>query len=204
MHLAGACLKRCRKMLAELREEFVVRLELIAPRWTIDARQLSVLRGRDLLEALPVQVFEARHGAERRIDAMPVSLATLEHPLQHAHVLAEARPDELALSVATEPVHAENARRMLDRASHLQPMIEIVAHVVATEGEHRQLVAPHYAHLAGDRSGGFRTERGRHVDAFFPARRFDDERHRRGAASAEKESYDRHAFRILPLRFHRM
>src|SRR5689334_23462616 len=107
-------------MLAQLLEELVVGLELIAPCRTIDAGQLGVLRGRDLLEALPVEVLETRHRAKGCVRALALALNALDDPLQHPHVLAKSRPDELALCVAAEPVDAEDPGRLADRAAHLQ------------------------------------------------------------------------------------
>ena len=78
--------------------------------------ELGELRRRQLLQARPVQILVARHDAERRFDALRAALAALDDPFQHAHVLAEARPDELAVRVAAEPVDAENLRRLLHRA----------------------------------------------------------------------------------------
>src|SRR5436190_20658400 len=110
-------------MFAELLEQLIVRLELILPGCRVDARQLGILRWRKFFQPLPVQILEAGHGAERRLDAAPATLAALDDPLQHAHVFAEPRPDEFALGVAPEPVDAEDSRRVLDRATHLQPVL---------------------------------------------------------------------------------
>src|ERR1051325_9814291 len=120
-------------MAAEVREPPVVRLQLVLPRAGIDARQLRELRARELVEAFKVEVLEARHDAEGRLHAAPAAEAALDYPLQHAHVLAEPGPDELAFFVAAEPVDAEDSRRLLHRAAHLQPVVEVVAHVVAAE-----------------------------------------------------------------------
>src|ERR1043166_8163340 len=120
----------------------------------VDATELRVLRLRKLLKAFPVQILEARHDAKRRIDAAREPLAALDDPLQHAHVLAESRPDELSLSIASEPVHAEDARRLLYGAAHPQPMVEVVAHVVAAEGKHGHRIAPPHPPFAGDRGRG--------------------------------------------------
>src|SRR3954466_6284051 len=88
VHSAAPRFERRGKMLAKFFEKLVVRLELIAPGRRVDASQLSILRGRELLEPLPVEVFEAGHRAQRRVLAMRTSLAALDHPLQHAHVFA--------------------------------------------------------------------------------------------------------------------
>src|SRR5439155_3779438 len=100
VHPAAARFQCLRQMLTELAEELVVRLELFLPCGSIDARELCVLRRRHLLlETGPGEIFEARHDAKRSLDALRAALAALRDPLQHAHVLAEARPDELAVRV---------------------------------------------------------------------------------------------------------
>jgi hypothetical protein len=113
------------------------------------------------------------------LDAARPALAALDDPAQDAHVLAEPRPDELAVRVAPEPVHAEDLGLLLDRAAHPEPVPEVVAHVVAAKREHRHGIAAHDADLAGDRRRGLGAQRGRHVDAFLPTRRLDHQRHGR-------------------------
>ena len=56
-----------------------------------------------LLMALPLV---ARGGAEGMRFAAAASLHALDHPLQHAHVLAIARPDEFAVCTFAEPIDA--------------------------------------------------------------------------------------------------
>src|ERR1044071_2433192 len=120
--------------------------ELLLPRRAIDARKLCVLRRRELrFDPRPGEVFEARHDPERCLDSRGIALAAARDPLKHAHVLAEARPDELAFRVAAEPVHPEDLRRTREAAAHLQPVAEVVAHVVATESKHRHRIAPDHA-----------------------------------------------------------
>ena len=80
-------------------------------------RMTSAKRSASNVSARPVEVLVARHEAERRRRrACARPRAALDDPLQHAHVLAEARPEELAVGVLAEPVDAEDARRMRDRA----------------------------------------------------------------------------------------
>src|SRR5438270_3004374 len=62
-----------------------------------------------------------------------------EHPRQHARVLAEARPQEAAVLVLAEPVDVEDLRQLrAGRAPDLQPVGEVVGHVVAAERKHRE------------------------------------------------------------------
>jgi hypothetical protein len=51
---------------------------------------------------------------DRRLDGLGLVPASSEDPFQYAQVLAEARPDELAVLVAAEPVDLEDLRRMLE------------------------------------------------------------------------------------------
>src|SRR5204863_2610181 len=151
-----------------------------------------------------IKVFVAWHQAKRCF--FHIARATtgpLDDPLQHAHVLAKSRPHKSALRVAPKPVDAEDLRRMLHSAAHVQPVSEIVAHVIATEREHRHRIAPHDAHLSGNRGGRFGAERGRHIDTLFPAGSLDDEWYRGGARTTENESRNGNALRILPFRLHR-
>ena len=71
-------------------------------------------------------------------------MQTVDDPLEHAHVLAEPGPEEVAVVVTAEPVDAEDARRAGDVPSHVQPVGEVVAHVVAAERQHRHGVAPRW------------------------------------------------------------
>ena len=50
-------------------------------------------------------------------------------------------------------------------------MVEVVAHVVAGEGQHRERVAADHALLAERSGGGLRAHRRGHVDAVGPVER---------------------------------
>src|SRR6266850_7152466 len=104
VHAATARLECCRQTLAELAEQLVVRSKLLLPRRGIDPLELGVLCGGQLFQPTPIEVLEPGHFAERCLDAACTPPATLENPLQNAHVLAEPRPDELAVCVAPKPV----------------------------------------------------------------------------------------------------
>ena len=120
-------------------------------------------------------------------DAAGRAFDAFQHPLQHAHIVAEARPDEVALLVGAEPVHAEDARRVRQPRPDVEPVLEVVAEVVAAEGEHREGVPTHHPHRTEGRRRRLRAHRGRHVDALGPAARFRDERHSGGPPAAEDE-----------------
>ena len=129
--------------------------------------------------------------------ARPLARSTIH--LQHAHVLAEARPEELAALVLAEPVDAEDARRVRDLAAELQPVVEVVGHVVAAERQHRERVAPHLPDRPGGRGRRLRAHRRGQVDAVGPVERLVDQRDRVAAPAAEDERRDRHALRVVPV-----
>ncbi len=60
-------------------------------------------------------------------------MTTINDPLENAHILAKSGPQELAVVILAKPVDRENARRVLHVSAGLQPVIEIVADVVAAE-----------------------------------------------------------------------
>ena len=165
----------------------------------VDAEQLAHRLGGDL-EALGVDLALGRQQADRGLDRLGLAVAAAEDPLEHAAVLAEAGPEELAVGVFAEPVDVEDARQLRALAlADLQPVGEVVAHVVAAEGQHRHRVEAQLADLAGGGGGRLRGHRRAHEDAVLPVEGFVDQRHHGGAAAAEEEGVDRHAGRVLPL-----
>ena len=92
------------------------------------------------------------------------------------------------------------AGRLAERALHLDPVAEVVAHVVAAEGQHRHRVATDLADGARGGGGHFRSHRGADVDAGAPVECLVDQRHRRRATAAEDDRADRARLRVLPVR----
>src|SRR4030095_16255239 len=50
----------------------------------------------------------------------------LDYPLEHAHVLAGARPEEATVRVAAEPVHTEDLRRIGHTRARREPGGEVI------------------------------------------------------------------------------
>src|SRR5215217_2277881 len=191
-------LELVRQLVPELGEVLVQARQLPAPFLGVHAQQLrDRLVGQ--IEARCVERVARRHQADRRLLRPSLAVAALEHPREHAAVLAEARPQELA-AVLAEPVDHEDLRQLRAlAAADLEPVPEVVGHVVAAEGQHRHRVE---AQLA-DRTGGSGRLLGAHdrahEHAVLPVERLGHERHHRGAASAEQERVDRHALGVLPV-----
>ena len=79
-------------------------------------------------------------------------------------------------------------------------MAPIIAHVVAAERQHRHRIAPHHAHGAGSRRGGFGRQCRAQKSAMLPVEGLIDQRNQFLPARAEKNRADRHAFGLFPLR----
>src|SRR5581483_4220207 len=89
-----------------------------------------------------------RHVADRSVDTPAAATDSLDHPLEHAAVVAVAGPEELAVGALAEPVHPEQLRELRAlAATDRQPVGEVVAHVVTAERQHRERVE---AQLADD------------------------------------------------------
>ena len=95
----------------------------------------------------PSSVSASRVGTNPigRFRRLPFAFHALENPFQHARIVPEARPQKLAVGAPAEPVHVENLRRVGNLSAHVQPVLEIVAHVVAAEGQHGHGIAPRHA-----------------------------------------------------------
>ena len=73
--------------------------------------------------------LDRRDEADRRLDALDLAVAAAEDPLQHAAVLAEAGPQELAVVVLAEPVDVEDLRQLrgVGLRADREPVREVVA-----------------------------------------------------------------------------
>src|SRR5262245_58742183 len=87
-----------RELVAELRQVLADLLELLAQQVGVDGEQrLELLRVE--VETGRVEVLGARDPAGRRLAGLGVAVEPAEHPLEHARVLAEPGPQELAVVV---------------------------------------------------------------------------------------------------------
>src|SRR5437764_498366 len=104
--------QRLRHALAQLLEPFRLRLELVLPGCEVNFGQRPEGRLAHA-HASPVDVLMSRHPSERRFHGTCATANTLDDPLEHAHVFAEPRPQELAAVTAAEPVDAKDVRTFL-------------------------------------------------------------------------------------------
>ena len=186
------------KTLCQQLEVLLVSQQLRTP---FDIVDLDCLLKRRLAhrQALQVHVLVPRADTEHVVHAASCRpVHPTKNPLQHAHVLSVAGPQEVFLRVATEPVHAEDLRRRRHLLLHVEPMLEVVTHVVAAERKHCKRVAAHYPQLPEGRRRRLRAHSRRHVHSLRPRPRLRHQRHRRGAPPAEDEGVDDNARRVVP------
>src|SRR5262249_49517845 len=117
-------------------------------------------------------------------------------------ILAVSGPEKLAVLALAKPIHAEDPRRLRDLAAEVEPVREIIAHVIAAEGKHREWIAAYLADIAEGGGGHFGAHCRGHVNAECPVEGLLDQRHNAIAASAENESRDRYALRIIEIFVH--
>ncbi len=152
------------------------------------------------VQAGPVEILEAGHPPDPGLLRQGAAADAVDDPLQHAHVLAEAGPHEPPVGVLPEPVHVEDLGRLAQRALHLDPVPEVVAHVIAAERPHRHRIAADGPDTTDGCRRRLRAHRRTDVDPGCPIERLIDERHGRRAAAAEHERADRHAIRVVEAR----
>src|SRR6202035_1507882 len=109
------------------------------------------------------------------------------------------RLQEFSVRALAEPIYMENFGWMRDALAHVEPVTEVVAHVVAAEGKHGHLVSPCYAHVSGDCRGCSRRLRGGNVDAMLPAHRFVYQGSQARATAAKYECRNGHSLRLSPV-----
>src|ERR1700722_10632092 len=185
-------------MVVEGEEEFFVAHDLLLPLGAVYLLE-HIEGGARKVETVPVDVFEVRSPADRRLLAEGAATDTVDDPLEDAHVFAVAGPEEFAVIALAEPVDVEDARGGGEVALHAEPVTEVVAHVIAAEGEHGHGVATYFAGDAGRGRSGLGAHGGADVDAGGPVEGLIDEGHGGGATAAEDEGGDGDAGGVLPV-----
>ena len=92
---------------------------------------------------------------------------------------------------------------MRNAAAQFQPILKVVAHVVAAERQHGHRIAPRDAERARRRGGCLRSERRADVNAVIPIQCFVNERRKFRSASAKNERRNRDSLIVFPMRRNR-
>src|SRR4051812_49892738 len=121
-----------RERVEQLEVQIVVRGEFRDPFVLFGRHHRIELRFGEI-DAAPIEIFISRHPAERSFDRDGATVDAVDNPFEDAKVIAEARPEKLAILATAEPVDVEHPRRARQPSAEFQPVIEVVAHVVAAE-----------------------------------------------------------------------
>jgi len=94
------------------------------------------------IETREIERTEGRYVTDRRTTGIGRSVDTLTDPLEYARVLAETRPQELARRRALdEPVDVVDLGAVeAHESTKVEPMLKVVAHVVAAEWQHGERI----------------------------------------------------------------
>ena len=130
---------------------------------------------------------------------MRSALASLDDPLENPHVVSKSGPEEFSLGTLPEPVHVEDAWKMLHQPAHLEPVSKVIPHVIAAEWQHGHRIAAHLTDRPRSGRGHFGSDGGSEIDAVNPVEGLEDQRHRRCTASTEDHGADPHPFGIFPV-----
>src|SRR5260370_29937905 len=101
-----------------------MRLELLLPLGRVDAKR-TLDRFAAGLEAAEIEVPQTRHEADRRLHRARATGRAVDDPLEHAHVLAVARPQVAPVVALAEPVHQEDLRPPRHATEHREPRAEV-------------------------------------------------------------------------------
>src|SRR5665213_1928374 len=138
-----------RQLVAERRPVLTHLRQLRQPAVGVDLEQLGHHLRRDV-ETLGIDPARAdrRHEPDGGFLGLRVPGQPAEDPRQHPGVLAEAGPHELAGVVLAEPVDVEDLRHLgAFTPADGQPVVEVVAHVISAERQHRHRIEAQLADL---------------------------------------------------------
>src|SRR4030095_10065572 len=94
---------------AERVEKLLVPCEFFLPFLVIDPEKLGHAYVIDV-ETIKIEIVRTGQPAHRRFDCPAILFAAIDDPLEHAHVLTEAGPEELSVRALAKPVHVEDER----------------------------------------------------------------------------------------------
>src|SRR5438876_4641857 len=107
------------------------------------------------VKVFKIEIVGAGQPADGRFDCAAGAFAAIDHPFEHAHVLAEPWPEKLSVRTFAEPVHVKDERRVGEALTDLDPMPKIIADVIAPKRQHRHSITSHPADRSGSCSGWF-------------------------------------------------
>ncbi len=76
-----------------------------------------------------IEVVRTGQPADGRFQRTAAFFATIDDPLQHAHIFTKPGPQKFSVRPLAKPVHAKNARWISQPLSNVEPVLEIIADV---------------------------------------------------------------------------
>ena len=125
-------------------EECFVLGEFFLPFLVIDSEKIRNGFVIDV-ETIKIEIMRTGQPADRRFDCPGILFTAIDDPFEHAHVLAEARPEKFSIRAFAEPIHVEDERRIRETFSDTDPMPEIIADIVSAERQHRHRIAANFS-----------------------------------------------------------
>src|ERR1700678_747980 len=111
----------------------------------IHAKQFIKGLARDC-KAVEIERTRSRNIADRCFGGIRALFNAVEHPFQDAYIFAVSGPEQFPALIPAEPIHMENFGSVFESGTHLQPMPEIIAHVVTAERKHGHGITPRHTH----------------------------------------------------------
>ena len=118
----------------------------------------KIMSGRYLvIKIIKVYIFRIGDIADLGFSGVHSAGAAVDYPFQNSEVFPEARPDIVTVFVQAEPVYIKDFGQLIRVClfAHIQPMLKIISHIIAAEGQHGHGVPAHDPHCAGGSGGGF-------------------------------------------------
>lgn len=185
------------QFVADLIEELLLGGKLFSPLVFVERHDFVEVFLREV-ETFSVEVCPVRHGAYECLCAAYLTGCTVDDPFEHACVLAKSRPEPLAVVGLAEPVDVEDCWWVLGLGCNVEPVLEVVADVVADEWKHRHGVAADTRLEADGCCGDLGAHNGSDEGSVCKALGLEYKRHGVGTASSEDEGVDGHTVRIGP------
>src|SRR5271165_1454438 len=157
-------------MIVETDEELFVPENLLFPLRAIDGLEEVEFLARKV-EALPMDIVKVRGPADRSFFALRVAAHAVHDPLQNAHILRIARPEEFPVAILSEPVDMEDSWRGAKIALHSDPMPEVISHVVAAKRQHGHRIATNLSGGSGCCCSGLGAHGRSGIDSTGPIER---------------------------------
>ena len=128
--------------------------EFLLPFLVIDSEKFGDAFVIDI-ELVKIDPVKRGQPANGRFDRGVNAFAAIDHPFQHAHIIAETGPKKFTVLAFAEPVDVKDERRIGQAAADVDPMLEIMANVVPAKREHRHGIATDLPDSAGGCCGCF-------------------------------------------------